>query len=167
MAAAGVFYLTFLYGALPWFALVLAFTFAFYGLVKKTAPMDAQYSLTLETGIMFVPALVYLTWVQMNGSGYFTGDGFETTFLLIFTGVVTATPLLLFGLGARLIPLSIIGILQYIAPTMQFLIGVLVYKEAFNMSRLLGFSMIWLALILFTLEGFLWRRTTRKTAIQV
>jgi chloramphenicol-sensitive protein RarD len=85
--------------------------------------------------------------------------------LLIFTGVVTATPLLLFGLGARLIPLSIIGILQYIAPTMQFLIGVIIYKEAFNMSRLVGFGMIWVALLLFTLEGFLWRQKTRKTAI--
>jgi chloramphenicol-sensitive protein RarD len=164
LAAVGVLYLTFMYGALPWIALVLAFTFAFYGLVKKTAAMEAQYSLTLETGIMFVPAFVYLIWLQIQGTGYLFTAGFTTTFLLIFTGVVTALPLLLFGLGARLIHLSTIGILQYIAPTMQFLIGVLIYKETFPQERLIGFSIVWLALIIFTLEGFWSRRKRRRVS---
>jgi chloramphenicol-sensitive protein RarD len=159
-----VLYLTLSYGALPWIALVLAFSFAFYSLVKKTAPMDAQHSLTLEAGMMFIPALGYLVFVQAQGTGAFWHSGTATTVLLAFTGVVTALPLLLFGLGARLIPLSLVGILQYIAPTCQFLIGVLVYDEPFTLARLVGFSIIWLALIIYTLEGFMERRRAARLA---
>jgi chloramphenicol-sensitive protein RarD len=147
---------------LPWIALVLAFTFAFYGLVKKTAPMDAAHSLTLETGVMFAPALVYLTLLQIQGAGAIGSGNLTTDFLLVFTGVVTALPLLLFGLGARLIHLSTIGILQYIAPTFQFLIGVLIYHEPFSQTRLVGFGIIWVALVIFTAEGVLERRKRRR-----
>jgi len=158
LAAVGVSYLTFTYGRLPWIALVLAFSFGFYGLVKKTAPLEARYSVTLETIAMFFPALLYLSFMTYQGEGYLFGYGSWTTILLVGTGLVTALPLLLFGMAAQRIPLTAIGILQYLAPTMQFLIGVLIYNEPFTLERLIGFSIIWLALVIYTLEGLLARR---------
>lgn len=164
MAAAGVLYLTFSYGSLPWIALVLAFTFALYGLLKKTAPLGSLHSLTLETGILFVPSLLYLLYVGLQGSGVFIEYDSLTNFLLIFTGVVTAVPLLLFGSAARSINLSLLGLLQYIAPTCQFLIGVLIYNEPFTQARLIGFSIIWAALFLYWLESFLAHRQASRLA---
>ncbi len=158
MAAAGVLYLTFSVGNLPWIALVLAFTFGFYGLVKKTAPLGSQHSLTLETGILFIPSLAYLAFISLQGSGGYAQYDAKTNLLLVFTGVVTAVPLLLFGTAARSIPLSALGLLQYIAPTCQFLIGVLIYNEPFTKYSLIGFSIIWTALALYWLEGFLAHR---------
>lgn len=165
MAAAGVLYLTFSYGSLPWIALVLAFTFALYGLLKKTAPLGSLHSLTLETGILFVPSLLYLLYVGLKGSGVFIEYDSLTNFLLIFTGVVTAVPLLLFGAAARSINLSLLGLLQYIAPTCQFLIGVLIYNEPFTQARLIGFSIIWAALFLYWLESFLAHRQASRLAV--
>lgn len=165
MAAAGVLYLTFSYGSLPWIALVLAFTFALYGLLKKTAPLGSLHSLTLETGILFVPSLLYLLYVGLKGSGVFIEYDSLTNFLLIFTGVVTAIPLLLFGAAARSINLSLLGLLQYIAPTCQFLIGVLIYNEPFTQARLIGFSIIWAALFLYWLESFLAHRQASRLAV--
>lgn len=165
MAAAGVLYLTFSYGSLPWIALVLAFTFALYGLLKKTAPLGSLHSLTLETGILFVPSLLYLLYVGLQGSGVFIEYDSLTNFLLIFTGVVTAIPLLLFGAAARSINLSLLGLLQYIAPTCQFLIGVLIYNEPFTQARLIGFSIIWAALFLYWLESFLAHRQASRLAV--
>lgn len=158
LAAVGVIYLTFNYGQLPWIALVLAFSFGFYGLVKKTAPLESRYGLTLETGAMFGPAFVFLLFVGFRGEGYFLGHGVWTTILLVGSGLVTAVPLLLFGMAAQRIPLTAIGILQYLAPTLQFLIGVFIYNEPFNFQRLVGFSLIWLALVIYTLESLLTRR---------
>lgn len=162
LAAVGVVYLTITYGQLPWIALVLAFSFGVYGLIKKLAPLGALHGLALETGAVFIPALAYLTVMQVIGSGDFGRTGPVQTLLLAFTGVVTAVPLLLFAFGARRIPLALVGILQYIAPSMQFLIGVLVYREPFTVEKLAGFCIIWLALILYTVEGF-WQRR-RKSA---
>jgi chloramphenicol-sensitive protein RarD len=159
LAAAGVFYLTVRFGSLPWIALGLAFTFGFYGLLKKVAPLGAVNGLTLETGILFLPSLGYLLFVEVQGSGSFGHIGGFGTPLLAMTGVITSVPLLMFAYAARNIPLSLLGILQYIAPTCQFLLGVLLYKEAFDLPRLLGFSLIWLALMIFTVEGLVQLRT--------
>ena len=163
LATVGVLYLTFSYGRLPWISLVLAFSFGFYGLVKKTVPLEARYGLTLETVVMFFPALLFLMFASYQGDGYFVGYGASTTILLIGTGLVTALPLLLFGMSAQLIPLTAIGILQYLAPTMQFLIGVFVYNEPFTIERLIGFCIIWLALIVYTVESLLARRRALST----
>jgi len=154
LAAIGVVYLTFAYGRLPWIALLLAFTFGFYGLTKKLAPLGSVFGLTLETGILFLPAVVYLGWAEANGSAAFLHTSATSNWLMIGAGVVTTIPLLLFASAAKQIPLSMIGILQYLAPTIQFLIGVLIYKEPFDQSRLIGFSIVWLALVIFWVENY-------------
>jgi chloramphenicol-sensitive protein RarD len=158
IAAAGVIYLTVTYGRLPWIALSLAVSFGIYGLVKKLAPLGSLYGLTLETAIVFPIALIYLAFVGFKGSGSFLREGALTNILLIGTGAVTSIPLLMFAFAARQIPLTMIGVLQYVAPTLQFLIGVFLYHELFDQSRLIGFSMVWLALIIFWVENYLANR---------
>lgn len=164
LAALGVLYLTLQYGTLPWIALALAFSFGLYGLIKKIAPLGAMDSLFVETGFIFLPALLYLLFSANQGVGAFGNDGWQITTLLAFSGVVTALPLLLFGRAARSIPLSLLGILQYIAPTVQFLLGIYLYNEPFSTTRLIGFSIIWLALLIFSLEGYLNRRKNTAAA---
>lgn len=158
LAAIGVAYLTIVYGRLPWIALSLAFSFGFYGLTKKLAPLGSLYGLTLETGILFLPAVIYLGITQANGTGAFLHSGVTVDLLMIGAGVVTTIPLLLFASAAKQIPLSMIGILQYLAPTIQLLIGVFVYKESFDHTRLIGFGIVWLALAVFWMENYLSKR---------
>ena len=158
LAAVGVAYLTATYGRLPWIALTLAFSFGFYGLVKKTAPLGSVFGMTLETGILFLPALLYLLVEEFAGQGAFLHAGAVSDGLLIGAGLVTTLPLLLFAAAARRIPLSMVGVLQYIAPTLQLLIGVLVYNEPFTQAQAIGFGAVWLALALFAAEGTLARR---------
>jgi len=158
LAAVGVIYLTFVYGHLPWIALSLAVSFGFYGFVKKLSPLGSLYGLTLETGIVFPIALIYLVVVGINGSGAFLHDGTLIDVFLIGAGVVTTIPLLMFASAAKQIPLTIVGLLQYIAPTLQFLIGVFLYKEPFDFSHLIGFAIVWLALIIFVVENYLSNR---------
>jgi chloramphenicol-sensitive protein RarD len=158
LAAAGVTYLTLTYGRLPWIALSLAVSFGIYGLAKKLAPLGSLYGLTLETALVFPMALIYLAFLQSNGMAAFLNRGVLTDILLISTGVVTSIPLLMFASAARQIPLTMIGLLQYIAPTLQFLIGVFLYHEPFDQSRLIGFSLVWLALIIFWVENYLTNR---------
>lgn len=160
MAFAGVLYLTMSYGQLPWIALLLAFTFGLYGLIKKTASLNSLHGLSLETGILFLPAGFFLVFAESQGSGSLGHTGWLTGFLLVFTGVVTALPLLLFANAARRINLSTLGILQYLAPSIQFLIGVLIYGEPLTTSRLIGFAFIWVALAFYSLENFYMRRKT-------
>jgi chloramphenicol-sensitive protein RarD len=160
LAGLGVLYLTFHYGTPPWISLVLALTFGFYGLLKKKSSLEALHGLGFEMACLVLPALAYLLFVQNQGNGSFIQDGAVTTLLLIITGVVTAMPILLFGFAARSIPLSLVGLLQYIAPTLQFLLGVLVYNEPFTQERLIGFSVIWLALLIYWFEGFAFHRST-------
>jgi len=155
LAALGVGYLAFVYGRLPWIALSLAFTFGFYGFVKKLSPLGSLYGLTLETGLVFPMALLYLAFVEFNGSGAFWHAGARVDFLLIGAGLVTTIPLLMFASAAKEIPLTLVGLLQYIAPTLQFLIGVFVYKEPFDATRFTGFAIVWLALIIFAVENYL------------
>jgi len=164
LAGLGVLYLTLQYGALPWIALTLAFSFGMYGLIKKIAPLGAVDSLFVETGIIFLPALIYLLFSENQGSGAFLNQGWLISLLLVFSGLVTALPLLLFGRAARLIPLSLLGILQYIAPTVQFLLGIFLYQEPFSATRLVGFIIIWIALGIFTLEGIHNRRKQAASA---
>lgn len=160
LAAIGVAYLTFVYGQPPWIALLLAFSFGFYGLVKKLAPLGPLYGLTLETGILFLPALAYLGFVQADNTAAFLHSGILSDILIIGAGLVTTVPLLMFASAAKQIPLSMIGVLQYLAPTIQFLIGVFLYKEDFDQSHLIGFSIVWLALIIFWMENYLANRVT-------
>jgi len=165
LAAVGVGYLTVRYGSLPWIGLILAFSFGTYGLIKKRASLEALEGQTLEMALLFIPALFFLLHLETNHAGAFGHTGPGTVLLLAFGGVVTAVPLLMFAAAARRIPLSMIGILQYIAPSLQFSIGVWVYNENFSTSRLIGFCFIWSALLIYTLEGLHRRRKTRIEAL--
>ena len=159
LAAVGVIYLTFVYGRLPWIALSLAFSFGFYGFVKKLSPLGSLYGLTLETGIVFPVALIYLVVVGVTGTGAFFHAGTLIDLFLIGAGIVTTIPLLMFASAAKQIPLTLVGLLQYIAPTLQFLIGVFVYKESFDFSHFIGFAIVWVALIFFAVESYVANRT--------
>ncbi len=159
LAALGVAYLTYVYGRLPYIALSLALTFGLYGLVKKLSPLGSLYGLTIETGILFIPALLYLTVMQTNHTAAFLNTGITTDLLLIGAGLVTTIPLLMFASAARSIPLWVVGLLQYIAPTLQFMIGVFLYKEPFSQHQLIGFGIVWAALIVFLVENYIANRT--------
>jgi chloramphenicol-sensitive protein RarD len=165
LAAAGVIYLTVDYGHLPWISLGLAFTFGFYGLVKKMAPLGPLNGLTLETGILFIPALIFLAYQDRLGRGAFLHTGFVSDLLMAGAGFITTIPLLLFASAARRIPLTTIGIMHYITPTCQFLLGVLVYGEAFSATRAVGFGIVWIALIIFGVEGFLSFRSAPSKSV--
>jgi chloramphenicol-sensitive protein RarD len=155
LATVGVAVLAFSYGYLPWISLALAFSFGAYGLVKKIAPLPSLHGLAIETTLLFPLAFIYLLYVEFTGSGSFGHSGFLINFLLALTGIITVIPLLLFASGARRVTLTTLGLLQYTAPTLQFLIGVFVFKEAMTSAHLTGFIVIWIALILFSIEGFL------------
>lgn len=158
LATAGVAWLTWQAGTVPVIALVLAFSFGGYGLLRKTAQLGALEGLALETMLLFPFALGYCVWLAAHGSNAFLNTGaVSTRALLVGLGPVTAVPLLLFAAGARRIPLSVLGLLQYIAPSMVFLLGVALYHEPFDAARLVGFALIWGALALYAAEG-LWQR---------
>ncbi|MFJ7194379.1 MULTISPECIES: EamA family transporter RarD [unclassified Streptomyces] len=152
------------YGRPPWISLVLAFSFATYGLMKKKVDMGGLESLTAETAVMFVPALGYLLWLGARGESTFASDGAGHAALLASAGLVTAVPLVLFGAAAIRVPLSTLGLLQYLAPVFQFVLGILYFHEAMPPERWAGFALVWLALILLTWDAF---RTARRTRIQV
>ncbi|MEW6178801.1 MAG: EamA family transporter RarD [Chloroflexota bacterium] len=162
LAAAGVAYLTIRYGQLPWVALVLAFTFGLYGLLKKIAPLGPRKGLALETALIFLPLFAYLIFAEVRGEGVFLHSPPLTNVLLVLSGLVTIIPLLLFAGGAQSVPLTILGLLQYIAPTLQFLLGVLLYQEPFTLTSAVGFGFIWLALILFSLESYIHNQRTLR-----
>ena len=159
LAAAGMVYLTVIYGSLPWIGLILAFSFGLYALIQKMAPLGSLHSVTLETGLLFLPAVCYLVFTEANGSGAFLHAGPTANLLMVGAGVITAVPLLMFAAATQRIPLSLVGILQYIAPTMYFFIGVLLYGEPLTLERLIGFCIIWLAIAIFAVEGFLHHQT--------
>ena len=161
VALSGVIYLTVAYGRLPWVALVLAVSFACYGAVKKVAPLGAVQGLTLETAILVLPALIYLGYEEVVGQGAFLHGGAEETVLLVGAGLMTTAPLLLFAAAVQRIPLSLMGILQYLSPTLQFLLGVLVYRELITVERLVGFGLVWAALVIFGIDG-MWARQGAK-----
>ncbi len=153
-------------GRPPWIALVLAFSFGFYGLLKKQAGVAAVPALAVETAVLAPVAALFLTGLGVTGRATFTGHGLGHPLLLALAGVVTAVPLLAFAGAANRVPLSTLGVLQYLAPTMQFLLGVLLFHEPLGLARLLGFCLVWLALVVFTADLLgERRRQTRRTVL--
>lgn len=152
LAAAGVAFEVVAFGALPWVALTLAISFALYGLIRKTAPVDPVSGLFIETLLLCPLALGYLAFLAMHGGGHFLAEGWRTDALLALAGPVTALPLLLFVAGAQRIRLTTIGLLQYIAPTGHFLLAIFAYGERFTPAHVGTFAMIWLALAIYTLS---------------
>lgn len=154
LAAAGIVYLTISYGQFPVIALILAVTFGFYGLIRKTTPVTASQGLFTETLILGPIVAGYLVYLKSQGV-LVAGGGMPTDALLIAAGVVTVVPLLLFAKGAKLLPLTVIGFCQYLAPSMQLLIGVLYYDEPFTSSHLIAFGLIWCGIAIFLTESLL------------
>ena len=155
VATAGVLWLTVQTGRLPWIALVLAVTFGFYGLLRKVASLGALEGLALETMLLAPLGLGALAWWSAQGQGVLVQGDASAIGWLLLAGPLTAIPLLLFAAGARRIPLTTLGILQYISPTLQFALGVWVFHEPFQMARLAGFVLIWAALGVYSVEGWL------------
>jgi len=153
IAAAGVAWLAAMRGGLPWISLILAFSFGLYGLLRKTAPLDSLEGLSIETALVFPPALAYLLLLERAGAGAFGHAGARIDLLLALSGTATALPLLWFAHAARRVRLSTIGVLHYIAPTLQFLLGVLAYGEPFDRVRLIGFLAVWAALAVYTADA--------------
>jgi len=164
-AFAGVLWLTLAYGTLPWIGLALAASFGSYGLVKKKATLPSLEGLALETAVLVVPAALFLALLDRNGDGAFLHSGRATDTLLAAGGIVTVVPLLLFATAVRRIPLSVVGILQYIAPTIQFLLGVYAFHEPFTRSQLTGFGLVWLGLVVFTLDSLRPRSSPSLTVV--
>lgn len=166
IAGVGVVWLTWQNGHPPWISLALGFTFAGYGLLRKTAKLGALEGLTLETILLFPVALLYLLWLASRGANGFAAAPFGVQLLLAAAGPITAIPLLLFAAGARRIPFSMLGLIQYVTPTLQLLLGVLLYGEPFDRVQLIGYGAIWFALAVYSLEGLwqaTWRRPQRST----
>jgi chloramphenicol-sensitive protein RarD len=166
LGTVAVLVLTVDYGRPPWIALGLAFSFATYGLLKKQVgtTVGAVQSLTVETAVLFLPALGWLLYLESTGAGQLGHSGVGHGMLLASAGVATAIPLLFFAAAARRVPLSVLGMLQYLAPVLQFLTGVLVYDEPMPASRLAGFALVWAALVLLTAESLRHRRRLRRAA---
>jgi chloramphenicol-sensitive protein RarD len=151
------------YGRPPWLALLLAFSFGTYGLMKNRVGIDALHSVAVETAILGIPAGAYLVALAVAGDGTFGAGGGGHSLLLALTGPITAIPLVLFGAAARRLPLSVLGMLQYLAPVLQFGSGVLVFHEPMPPARLAGFALVWAALVLLTAEGVRNARRARRT----
>lgn len=160
LAASGVLWLTVQTGHPPWIGLSLALSFGVYGLLRKTAALGALEGLSLETFLLFPFALAYLTFLVMTGQSGFIHGTTTTQLLLLAAGPITAVPLLLFAAGARRIPMATLGLLQYISPSLQLLLGVWLYHEEFNAVRAAGFIAIWLGLIVYSADGL--RHSIRK-----
>lgn len=153
LAGCGVLWLTWQAGHPPWIGLSLALTFGTYGLLRKTAALGPLEGLSLETLLLFPFALSYLAWLTIQGQSAFPDSPASSQWLLLAAGPITAIPLLLFAAGARRIPMATLGLLQYIAPSLQLLLGVWLYHESFSPERLIGFGAIWAALLLYSAEG--------------
>ncbi|MER6228427.1 MULTISPECIES: EamA family transporter RarD [Streptomyces] len=155
------------YGQPPWISLVLAFSFATYGLAKKKVNMGGLESLAAETAVLFVPALGFLLWLGASGDATFLSGGAGHGALLAATGLVTAIPLVCFGAAAIRVPLSVLGLLQYLAPVFQFALGILYFHEAMPPERWAGFALVWVALILLTWDALRTARRTRAEALRL
>jgi chloramphenicol-sensitive protein RarD len=153
IASLAVVVLTVDYGRLPWIALVLAFSFGTYGLLKKTANVGAVESLAVETTVVAPLAAAYLGWLIATGASSFGTEGAGHALLLASTGIVTAIPLICFGAAATRVSMTTLGLLQYLAPVLQFALGVFVLDEAMPASRWIGFVLVWVALVIFTVEA--------------
>ena len=164
LAGFGVIWLTFAAGKPPWIALVLGLSFGAYGLMRKVATLGPLEGLTLETVVLMPLALFALGYLAWQGKGVFPAPDALTNLWLLAFGPITAVPLLLFAAGARRLPLATLGILQYIGPTLQFGIGVWVFNEAFSANRAVGYGCIWVALVIYTADGW---RSARRAGVAV
>ncbi|MEH6472171.1 MAG: EamA family transporter RarD [Halopseudomonas sp.] len=163
IATSGVLYMTIAYGEPPWIALILAFSFGLYGLIRKRSPLGSIEGLSLETVVIVIPALGYLIYLGSQGQAQFGQGSLSDDLLFAGTGIATALPLIWFAYGAQRITLTLLGLLQYIGPSIQMVIGVWIFNEAFSGPRIVGFSLIWLALVIYSLEGFYSHRKKVKT----
>jgi chloramphenicol-sensitive protein RarD len=163
LAAAGVLYLALALGRPPWIALALAGSFGMYGLIRKVVAVEAVPGLATETLLLMPFALGYVIWTEVQGTAVLGHASAGIDLLLVGLGLATALPLALFSYGARRIPLSTVGLVQYIGPTLQFLLGVLVFHEPFPRARAVGFVMIWSALAIYAVDG-LWRRRAGRSS---
>lgn len=161
-AAAGVLWLTVQAGQLPWIALSLAATFGSYGLIRKTAHLGALEGLMVETALLFPFATGLLIWLMATGQSGFVTASLHIQTLLLLAGPITVIPLLLYASGARRIPYSLMGILQYVTPTVQFMLGVFLWHEPFSRTKLIGFCFIWLGLALYTAESLITSQLRKK-----
>ncbi len=150
LAAIAVIILTVKAGTVPWVALTLTFSWGFYAFFRKTLPVGANQGFFIEVLLLCVPAALYILYLEARGEGHFYQTGLSDTALLLGCGLVTALPLMIFANGAKLLRMSTIGIMQYIAPTMVFLIAVFLFKEPFDTPQLLAFSLIWAGLVLYS-----------------
>ena len=166
LAGLAVLVLTFEYGHLPWIALVLATSFATYGVIKKQVNGGAVETLTVESALLTPVALGYLIFLQVTGGLTFGHLGWAHSLLLVASGLVTVVPLLFFAAAATRLPLSTLGLLQYIAPTLQFLLGVLYFGETMSPGRWIGFALVWLALVILTAYGVRQARRARRPAAE-
>lgn len=171
IAAVGVLWLTMRHGQFPWIAIALAVSFGIYGVLRKLAHVDSVTGLGVESAYLFVPVLGVLLWSESHGTGGFLphadapGYGPAIDALLVLSGLVTALPLVGFAYAVRRISLTSVGLLQFIAPTLQFLIGVFVFAEPFDRSRLVGFACIWLALAVFVADSIHHSRRLRPAEL--
>jgi len=155
LATVGVCNLTLQHGQVPWLALLMAFSFGFYGLLRKLAKVEATVGLTVETGLLAPIALAYIVFLGVDGQGHFFIDNLRLSLLLPLSGVVTAIPLLLFVAAARRLQLTTIGFLQYITPSLHFLLAVFLYREPFSTGQLISFLFIWAGLAVYSANAIL------------
>ncbi|WMS85935.1 EamA family transporter RarD [Pleionea litopenaei] len=164
IAAMAVSYQVIKLGQVPWLSLALALTFALYGLVRKQTPVDALNGLLVETLIAFPVAALFIGFGLWQGTASFLATNWQTDITLLAGGVITATPLILFAIGARRLPLFTIGFLQFIAPTMTFVLAIVVYQEPFNFDKAITFGLIWLALAVYIADSLV-KRLRRKREV--
>ena len=165
LAGAGVLYLTIFYGQFPWIALTLAGSFGLYGLIRKVAPVGSLVGLAIETLLLTIPSILWLVYLDRNGSGSFLNSRIQITFLLMGASVVTALPLLLFNLGAKRVTLATLGFMQYIAPSCMFVTAVFIFHEPFLHAQLISFVMIWAALAVYSFDSVIvYRKHERLNA---
>jgi chloramphenicol-sensitive protein RarD len=162
LAVAGVMVMVIDFGRPPWIALILAFSFGTYGMLRKLASLEALQGLFCETLVAGIPAAAYLLWVESTGTGMFLHAGAGVDALLIGAGVVTSLPLLCFAFAVRKLRLTTVGIMQYIAPTCMFLLGVFAYREPFGATRLATFCLIWAGVAVYVADGLIVRRAMRR-----
>jgi chloramphenicol-sensitive protein RarD len=164
VAALGVGVLTWELGRLPWVSLILCFSFASYGAVRKTVSVDSRVGFAIETAILFPIAFLWLIWFQQTADGGWVGDGRWLDWFIPLAGPITAVPLILFALAAKRLKLATIGMMQYLTPTLQFLIAVVIFRESFGWVDAVAFGLIWTALVIFTTDSVLGERKARRLA---
>jgi len=161
LAGSGVLYITVIYGQFPWIALLLAFTFGFYGLIRKVIQVGSLVGLAMETLLLTLPALGYLVYADLQGVGAFSNLRLGIDLLLIGTAFITAVPLVLFAMSARRVLLTTLGFLQYIGPSGMFLMAVFLFKEPFRSEQLISFILIWTALVVYSIDSVIHYRKNK------